>query len=94
MKVRDVSLPKLFSCAPDDDIRAALETMGAQKVRRLPVIDKRGTLKGILSIDDVVLHAVKTPARFSDLTYEDVVTTLKAICEKPAEHARVAVARV
>ena len=92
VKVRDVSLPKLFSCAPDEDIRAALETMGAQKVRRLPVIDKRGTLKGILSIDDVVLHAVRTPANFSDITYEDVVTTLKAICEKPPEHAKVALA--
>jgi len=94
VKVRDVSLPKLFSCAPDDDVHAALETMGAQKVRRLPVIDKRGTLKGILSIDDVVLHAVKTPAGFSDITYEDVVTTLKAICETAPEHARAAVARV
>ena len=92
VNVRDVSLPKLFSCAPDDDIHAALETMGAQRVRRLPVIDTRGTLKGILSIDDVVLHAVKTPAKFSDITYEDVVTTLKRICEKPPEHVKVALA--
>lgn len=90
--VRDVSLPKLFACAPDDDIHAALQTMAAQKIRRLPVIDKRGTLKGILSIDDVVLHAVKTSTRFSDLTYENVVNTLKAICERPLEPAAVALA--
>ena len=94
VSVRDVSLPKLFYCDPDDDIRAALDTMGAQKVRRLPVIDKRGTLKGILSIDDVVLHAVKTPTSFSDITYEDVVTALKGICEKSPEHADVALANI
>jgi len=90
--VRQVSLPKLFSCAPQDDIHAALETMGAQKIRRLPVIDERGTLKGILSIDDVVLHASKTRSVLSDLSYEDVVDTLKAICERTTEAAAVALA--
>ena len=89
-KVREVSLPRLFSCGPDDDIHKALETMAAQKIRRLPVIDQKGILRGILSIDDVVLHARKDPAE-SDITYADVVNTLKGVCERTAEPLPLAV---
>jgi len=76
--VKDVTLPKVFYCAPEDDIRASLHTMAAQKVRRLPVIDAKGTLAGILCLDDIVLFAEEKDA---DLTSLDVVETLKAICE-------------
>jgi CBS domain-containing protein len=75
--VRDVTLPKVFYCAPEDDIHSAMLTMAAQKVRRLPVVDIKGTLAGILCLDDIVLFAEEKAA---DLTYFDVVETLKAIC--------------
>src|ERR1700757_3838413 len=55
--VKDVVLPKLFYCAPEDDIHIALQTMAAQKVRRLPVIDSKGVLQGILCLDDIVMFA-------------------------------------
>jgi hypothetical protein len=54
-------------------------------VRRLPVIDARGTLKGILSIDDVVLYAQKYPKTNVDLSYADVVLALQGICERKEE---------
>jgi len=76
--VKDVALPKLFYCSPEDDIHAALKTMSAQKVRRLPVIDTNGALQGILCLDDIVLFAEEKAA---DLTYFDVVETMKSICE-------------
>jgi|SRR5690348_17192753 CBS domain-containing protein len=76
--VRDVSLPKLFYCAPDEDIHGALQIMSAQKVRRLPVIDKRGALEGILCLDDIVLFAEE---KASGLTYCDVIETMKSICD-------------
>ena len=85
LQVKDVSLPKLFSCEPEDDIHKALDQMAAQKVRRLPVIDAKGTLKGILSIDDVALHAEKFPETNADLSYSDVVIALKGICEPKEE---------
>src|SRR5689334_3005585 len=78
VRVRDVTLPKLFYCSPDQDIHAALNTMGAQKVRRLPVIDSRGALEGILCLDDIVLFADE---KASGLTYFDIVDTLKSICD-------------
>ena len=88
--VKEVALPKLFYCAPEDDIHAALKTMGAQKVRRLPVIDSKGALQGILCLDDIVLHAEE---KAGSLTYFDVMETWKAICEHERPHLTLAVAR-
>lgn len=88
--VKDVALPKLFCCAPEDDIHSALKTMSAQKVRRLPVIDSKGTLQGILCLDDIALYAEDKAA---ELTYLDVVDTLKAICEHERAHLPLALAR-
>jgi len=80
--VRDVALPKVFFCLPQDDIHTALNTMQAQQVRRLPVVDQEGRLAGILSLDDLVLLAGD---RTTDaLTYADVVDTMKSIYEHPA----------
>src|SRR5450755_4643245 len=53
--VSDVAEPRYFACAADDDIYAALKTMAAQEVRRLPVVDDGLKLVGILSIDDIIL---------------------------------------
>jgi len=73
---------KAYTCLPDDDVVAALETMKAQKVRRLPVVDAEGRLKGILSLNDVVTHA-------GAATSNEIVTTLTSICE-PRRPAAVA----
>lgn len=75
--VRDVSLPKLFYATAEEDIHIALQTMGAQKVRRLPVLDSKGALEGILCLDDIILFAEEK----GSLTYGDVIDTLKSICE-------------
>ncbi len=87
--VREVALPKLFYCAPEDDIHVALQTMRAQRVRRLPVMDAKGTLQGILCLDDVILYAEQGTG---ELTYTDVVETLQGVCEHPAVTRILAVA--
>ena len=78
IKVKDVAGPNLYSCKPEDDVRSALQTMANAKVRRLPVINAGGPLEGILSMDDIVLHA-ETTNRNSDVSAERVVNTLKAV---------------
>jgi len=88
--VREVSFPKLFYCMAVDDIHIALQTMAAQKVRRLPVLDKEGALEGILCLDDIVLFAEE---KAGELTYTDVVDTLKSICEHTSAFQSLAVAR-
>lgn len=72
--VRDVTAGKAYTCLPDDDAVAALQTMKAQRVRRLPVVDAEGRLKGILSLNDVVTHAgAASPT--------EIVSMLTSICE-------------
>jgi len=80
--VEDVISGDVYACKPDDDIRSALKTMEENRVRRLPVVAADGTLKGILSINDVVLKAEETrDKKPSGLSYSDVVNTYKSICE-------------
>jgi len=79
--VGDVALPKVFFCLGEDDIHTALEIMRAQQVRRLPVVNHKGALQGILSLDDIVLLAGEKAT--DELTYADVVDTMKAIIEHP-----------
>jgi len=86
--VGDVAVWRLFSCTPEHDVHAALATMKAEKVRRLAVLQD-GALEGILSLNDIALHATK---RQGDLSYADVAETLKTICEHTAPEALIVAA--
>lgn len=67
----------LYTCRENDDMRSALSTMQAQRIRRLPVIDKNGCLKGIVTIEDVVACSEeKTPG----MSFKDTMNTLKTVC--------------
>jgi len=78
LRVSDVMQTGLSLCSPDDDIRTALKTMAQQQLHRLPVVDKSGTVKGILSLNDVALKA-----GVDGLSKEDVAQTMQAICAHP-----------
>jgi CBS domain-containing protein len=61
-------------------VRAALELMSREQLRRLPVTDGQGQLVGILSIADVVRHAKKGEGkRDRHVPRRDVLRTLKAL---------------
>jgi CBS domain-containing protein len=58
--------------------------MRRERVRRLPVIGVDGRLAGILSINDIVLRAEEGKGRqVPDISFDDVVSTFKAVCEHP-----------
>jgi CBS domain-containing protein len=90
VRVADVAPPRYFGCRAGDDIHTALRTMTAQEVRRLPVVDEKGHLAGMLSIDAIILHAKAGSA----INYPEVISTLQAICahreHKEAELATIA----
>jgi hypothetical protein len=74
---------KLYSCAPDDDIHMALQTMKEGKVRRLPVIAKNGPLVGVVSMDDILLRAEPTrPGKEPELSSDEVVRAYRAITQR------------
>ncbi len=73
---------RLFSCRPNDDLQVALKTMRHARIHRLPVLNDAGRLEGILSANDIVLAAEEPHGKHvPDVTYEDAMSTLKAICE-------------
>ena len=74
--VRDVISKALYTCAPGDDVRAALETMKARKIRRLPVVEQGGRLVGIVSIHDI---ALLSRSRNADVSADSVLDAFIAI---------------
>jgi CBS domain-containing protein len=78
--ISEVATGQVYSCEPEDDIHSALETMAKYRVRRLPVVNKEGALEGILSMDNVVLHAEHAALGHKpELSNEDIVDTLQRI---------------
>ena len=56
--VRDVmSSGRIATCRPDEDLDRVMETMANEQVRRIPIVDERGSLVGIVAQADVVLKA-------------------------------------
>jgi CBS domain-containing protein len=57
-RVRDVmSGGRIATCTPDQDLNAAMDTMASEQLRRIPIVDERGSLVGIVAQADVVLKA-------------------------------------
>ena len=78
LTVGAVAIASPITCAPRDDVHQAMGKMKTHRVRRLPVVDKDGTLVGIVSMNDLVLAiAPETPLGGK------VVDTLQTISEHP-----------
>lgn len=48
---------RLTTARPDDTVDRVMEAMGDEQVRRIPVVDERGAVVGIVSQADIVLKA-------------------------------------
>ena len=92
VSVEEVITGNVYSVAPDDEVHKAIELMQQHRVRRVPVINSEGELRGILSMNDVVLNAQrKGNGKAPEIRYGDVVDTYKAICAHRApENAQAA----
>jgi len=83
LAVGDVATKPVFTCGPNEDVHVALKTLRQHQIRRMPVVGAEGKLEGILCLDEIVLHAQRTELK-KGISYEDVVNTMKAICEHRA----------
>ena len=75
LRVQDVMSHPVFGCFADENVKTTITTMAKHRVRRLPVLDTRGHLQGVLSIDDVI----QAPRGQGAPTAEDIVAALKDI---------------
>lgn len=76
------------SCRMDDDVETALAALKRAKVRRLPVLDATGKVKGMLSTDDVVVRGLES----GGVSKDSIVLTLKTIFERRPAAASVSAA--
>jgi CBS domain-containing protein len=58
-RANDVPVSEVMSggvktCGPDDSVEEAMDLMGREQVRRIPIVDERGSLVGVVAQADVV----------------------------------------
>ena len=80
--VRDAMTSHVVACGTDDYVDRALVLMKENRIRRIPVVDKRGAVKGLISIDDVIRN---TGTAIGRLPAEAVVDVLRHICTPDAD---------
>jgi CBS domain-containing protein len=56
LRVDDVMTRKLVLARETDDLDDVLRHMRKEGIRRVPVVDSRGVLKGVVALDDVLEH--------------------------------------
>lgn len=60
--VRDVMSTDVVTCREDDDVEEAVARMSSRKIRRMPIVDESGALRGIIAQADIAtrVHRDKT----------------------------------
>jgi CBS domain-containing protein len=60
--VRDVMSTDVVTCREDEDVEEAVARMSSRQVRRIPVVDRNGGLRGIIAQADIAtrVHRDKT----------------------------------
>lgn len=90
ISVEEVMSKHVYFAMPEEDIIHALNTMREHKIRRMPVLNAEGELEGILSMNDIVLHAKARNGKKPAIDFVEVVKTYQAICEHPVPMAKAA----
>ncbi len=85
IETREVMTGRVVSCLADDDVLSAEQLMRKYQVRRLPVTDAAGRLVGVLSLNDLALHACDA-GKTKELA--QVARTLGEICRHRLPAAR------
>lgn len=55
--VREAMTSNVKTCKPGDDIKDVMSVMGKEQVRRIPIVDERGSLVGVVAQADIAREA-------------------------------------
>lgn len=72
--VRDVCTPNVEWCAEDDDLDAVQQRMADEQLRRMPVVNGKKELVGMLSLGDVA-------TRSAGASHDEVANTLEGVSQ-------------
>jgi CBS-domain-containing membrane protein len=80
--VGDVMSGMLVSCKYEDAAQEALRLMREHQIRRLPILDEAGHLKGMVSVNDILLAVEKLKVKApKEALLQEVMVTLMAISQ-------------
>jgi CBS domain-containing protein len=80
--VRVAMARNVFTVAASEDVAAAEQIMDAHQVRRLPMIDGKGRIIGVVSLNDIAREARnEISRRHPDVDSAGLARTLARICE-------------
>jgi CBS domain-containing protein len=79
MRAQEVMTRNPVTCHADNDLQVALDAMARHQVRRIPVVDEKNQIVGIIAQGDVATR-VREPERTAKL--------LKEISKLPASRSR------
>ena len=71
-KVEDLMSRNPVTCKPDEDVHNAMDRMAQHQVRRIPVVDGKGRITGIISQADIATR-IDLPERTANVL-EDIST--------------------
>jgi len=83
ISVREVMTPNPLTCAPGSEIGDVLNLMANRRVRRLPVVDAKGRLVGIVSLSDIV-SSVQDAQNFDSPVLRKLVAESRQASERLA----------
>lgn len=72
---------KVFTCHPDSEVDAVHTVMRCNQLHRIPVVDAEQRLVGIVSLNDLALHANALKDARRKAEQEEVATTLAEVCQ-------------
>jgi CBS domain-containing protein len=75
------------TCRPDEPLHAALATMQQHQLHRLPVVDARGVVVGMLAMNDLIRLAQSRPAAVEAAQVLKALATIVAPRRAPAAAA-------
>lgn len=78
IRVKDVMSKSLISIGPEQDLAKAEHLMQTNQLRRLPVIDNKKHLVGILSLNDIATAYKRDSGK--QIKASEVADTLASIC--------------
>lgn len=83
-RVSEIMGDVAYTIGSETDIREAMLAMQRHQVRRLPVTNRQGELEGILSLNDLVLHAESGGPTETHVAIPDLMRTLRTVSEHRA----------
>lgn len=81
LRVESAMSHQVVSCTPQDDVDDVQRKMSEVQIRRMPVVDERGRLDGILTLAQMARAGQEGRAR-AGVSQRAVGQTLAAICRK------------